>query len=369
MERTARQVGRIVESSIPARLDALPWSRFHTLVIVALGITWILDGLEVTLAGAVSGALKASPSLRLSDAQVGLSASAYLTGAVLGALLFGWLTDRFGRKRLFFMTLGVYVLATAATAFSAEFRDIRAFPLPDRRRNRRRVLGDQFGDPGADPSTLSRSHRSRRQWKFLGGRRTRRDRLQPVAAAWTPSSRRRLAIGIRIGCGTRSRHPFPEAISAGKPALAVAARADRRSRTHRRRGGTRSAWPRHRVGIAAPAAPADPRAHRELRRSRRHAFSALPAQGGARSRAHDRAGFLLQRDFLHLCAGAGSLLCCGASGRGTLSVAIRREQFPRSSDSRPLLRYLGPPTDDRHDLCALGLAARPDGHSLRLPAC
>jgi MFS family permease len=127
MERTARQVGRIVESSVPARLDALPWSRFHTLVIVALGITWVLDGLEVTLAGAVSGALKASPSLQLSDAQVGLSASAYLTGAVLGALLFGWLTDRFGRKRLFFVTLGVYVLATAATAFSQDFATFALF--------------------------------------------------------------------------------------------------------------------------------------------------------------------------------------------------------------------------------------------------
>src|SRR6476660_7355266 len=127
MERTARQVGRIVESSIPARLDALPWSRFHTLVIVALGITWILDGLEVTLAGAVSGALKASPSLRLSDAEVGLSASAYLTGAVLGALLFGWLTDRFGRKRLFFVTLGVYILATAATALSQDFATFALF--------------------------------------------------------------------------------------------------------------------------------------------------------------------------------------------------------------------------------------------------
>src|SRR6476659_9732768 len=127
MERTARQVGRIVESSIPARLDALPWSRFHTLVIVALGITWILDGLEVTLAGAVSGALKASPSLRLNDAEVGLSASAYLTGAVLGALLFGWLTDRFGRQRLFFITLGVYVLATAATAFSENFATFALF--------------------------------------------------------------------------------------------------------------------------------------------------------------------------------------------------------------------------------------------------
>jgi MFS family permease len=113
--------GTIVESTVPARLDALPWARFHTLVIVALGITWVLDGLEVTLAGAVSGALKTSPSLGLDDAQVGMSASAYLAGAVLGALLFGWLTDRFGRKRLFFVTLGVYIIATGATAFSTDF--------------------------------------------------------------------------------------------------------------------------------------------------------------------------------------------------------------------------------------------------------
>jgi MFS family permease len=127
MKRAARPVGKIVESSVPSRLDALPWSHFHTLVIVALGITWVLDGLEVTLAGAVSGALKASPSLRLSDAEVGLSASAYLTGAVLGALLFGWLTDRFGRKRLFFVTLGVYVLATGATAFSTDFTTFALF--------------------------------------------------------------------------------------------------------------------------------------------------------------------------------------------------------------------------------------------------
>src|SRR5256885_14390925 len=112
--------GAIVESTVPARLDALPWSNFHTRVIVALGITWILDGLEVTLVGAVSGALKASPSLHLTDAQIGISASAYLTGAVLGALLFGWLTALFGRKRLFFVTLGVYVLATGATALATD---------------------------------------------------------------------------------------------------------------------------------------------------------------------------------------------------------------------------------------------------------
>jgi MFS family permease len=108
----------IVETDIPARLDRLPWGRFHTLVVVALGVTWILDGLEVTLAGTLAGALKASPVLQFSNKDVGLAGSAYLAGAVLGALFFGWLTDRLGRKRLFFITLGVYLVATAATAFS-----------------------------------------------------------------------------------------------------------------------------------------------------------------------------------------------------------------------------------------------------------
>src|SRR5207248_9412635 len=108
----------IVETDIPARLDRLPWGRFHTLVVVALGVTWILDGLEVTLAGAVSGALKESPVLHFSNADVGLASSAYLAGAVLGAIFFGWLTDRLGRKKLFFITLAVHLLATAATALS-----------------------------------------------------------------------------------------------------------------------------------------------------------------------------------------------------------------------------------------------------------
>src|SRR3954464_12430063 len=109
------------ETDIPARLDRLQWGRFHTLVVVALGITWILDGLEVTLAGAVAGALKESPTLNLTNAKVGLASSSYLAGAVLGALLFGWLTDRLGRRRLFFVTLTLYLVATAATAFSWDF--------------------------------------------------------------------------------------------------------------------------------------------------------------------------------------------------------------------------------------------------------
>ena len=114
---TGRATGTI-ETDIPARLDRLPWGRFHKLVIVALGITWILDGLEVTLAGSVVGALKNSPVLQFTSTEIGLASSAYLAGAVLGALFFGWLTDRLGRKKLFFITLFVYLVATAATAFS-----------------------------------------------------------------------------------------------------------------------------------------------------------------------------------------------------------------------------------------------------------
>src|SRR3954468_15940356 len=108
----------VIETSIPARLDCLRWGGFHTRVVAALGITWILDGLEVTLAGALSGALKESPTLQFSNFDVGLANSAYLAGAVLGALGFGWLTDRIGRKKLFFITLALYLSATAATALS-----------------------------------------------------------------------------------------------------------------------------------------------------------------------------------------------------------------------------------------------------------
>ena len=109
---------RIIETRFRRGSTICTWSGFHTLVVVALGITWILDGLEVTLAGALSGALKESPTLHFTNFDIGFANSAYLAGAVLGALGFGWLTDRIGRKKLFFITLALYLTATAATALS-----------------------------------------------------------------------------------------------------------------------------------------------------------------------------------------------------------------------------------------------------------
>src|ERR1700730_3480664 len=118
VQPSAPDGARIIETDIPSRLDSLRWSGFHTRVVTALGITWILDGLEVTLAVRLSGELEESPALRFSNFDVGFANSAYLAGAVLGALGFGWLTDRIGRKKMFFITLALYLSATAATALS-----------------------------------------------------------------------------------------------------------------------------------------------------------------------------------------------------------------------------------------------------------
>lgn len=116
-----------VETDIPARLDRLPWARFHWLVVTALGVTWILDGLEVTMVGSLSGAIAKAPEMQLSSADVGALGSAYIAGAVLGALGFGWLTDRLGRKKLFTVTLLVYLLATIASGFAWNFASLLVF--------------------------------------------------------------------------------------------------------------------------------------------------------------------------------------------------------------------------------------------------
>src|SRR3954447_15121201 len=108
-----------VETRVPARLDRLPWSRFHWMVVIGLGTVWILDGLEVTIVGSIAARLTGKDSgLALSDSQVLTAGSIYVAGACVGALFFGQLTDRLGRKKLFLATLVLYLVATIATAFA-----------------------------------------------------------------------------------------------------------------------------------------------------------------------------------------------------------------------------------------------------------
>ena len=119
--------GEVFTTDVPARLDRLPWARFHWLVVTALGITWILDGLEVTLVGSLASAITHSPSLGLNATRFGFTASAYLAGAVVGALGFGWLTDRWGRKRLFTLTVLIYLVATIASGLAWSFWSFALF--------------------------------------------------------------------------------------------------------------------------------------------------------------------------------------------------------------------------------------------------
>ncbi|WP_442545134.1 MFS transporter [Arthrobacter sp. KN11-1C] len=109
----------IIETNIPGRMDRLPWSRWHWMIVIGLGTVWILDGLEVTIVGAIGDSLtQPNGGLGMSTADIGVAAAVYVAGACVGALVFGHLTDRFGRKKLFLLTLGLYLLATVATAFS-----------------------------------------------------------------------------------------------------------------------------------------------------------------------------------------------------------------------------------------------------------
>ena len=120
-------VGETFETDVPARLDRLPFARFHWLVVAALGITWILDGLEVTLVGSLSPAIASPAALGLTSREIGLTGSAYVLGAVIGAIVFGRLTDRLGRRKLFTITVGLYMAATIATGFSWNFWSFMLF--------------------------------------------------------------------------------------------------------------------------------------------------------------------------------------------------------------------------------------------------
>src|SRR6202044_2419308 len=164
---TQTQEAPAIRSLIPARIDRLPWSRFHTRMVMALGVAWILDGLEITIASNVGPDLTKSSTLHMSTGGVADIATWYLIGEVIGALFFGRLSDKLGRKNLFMITLGVYLIGSGLTAATrlggVPLRDARPGQSGHRRRVRRDQLGDRRDDPGASP----RPHRHRDQRDVL----------------------------------------------------------------------------------------------------------------------------------------------------------------------------------------------------------
>src|SRR5438128_4472279 len=265
----------VVTTDIPARLDRLRWGRFHTLVVVALGITWILDGLEVTLAGAISPALKESPQLRFSNADVGLASSAYLAGAVVGALFFGWLTDRLGRKR-----------------------------------------------------------------QFLDRRRVGRGGVDRVSRSCCVAAGSGMALGLSDRGRAGPRHIPHAPVAAGIAALADDAWPRRGSgggaRSHR--GRVPRPRPPHR-GRTAAGDPAPPAPLHAAVGGRPHAVSCrAPAHPGGLE-PDGGAGVLLQRDLLHLRAGADRLLRHRRRSCRLVSVAFRARKFFGTGASRPAVRH------------------------------
>ena len=162
----------LIKSDIPARLDRLPWSRWHWRIVIALGVAWVLDGLEVTLVGSIGAVLERPDTLGLSAAQIGWSGSIYIAGAVIGALLFGRLTDRLGRKKLFLVTLVVYTLGTLASVapFAGGRRDVRPNCMasardPDRTEAAHGSSGSRSRSSGNSPA---RTHPRKCVWRPRG---------------------------------------------------------------------------------------------------------------------------------------------------------------------------------------------------------
>ena len=215
--------GAPLRSTIPARIDRLPWSPFFTRMVAALGVAWILDGLEITIAATVASTFTDKDVLGLSSGEVGLIATVYLLGEVAGALFFGRLSDRLGRKKLFMVTLGD--LPGRQRPDGPDPRQqprLGGLPVPDplhrRRRHRRRVRRDQLGDRRDDAGALPRPRRHRRQRHLLGGRAHRHRRAAGVPQQ--PAQGRRLAARLRPRPGARPRRPGHPAAPAREPALA-----------------------------------------------------------------------------------------------------------------------------------------------------
>ena len=284
----------VVETNIPARLDALPWGRFQTLVVVALGVTWILDGLEVSMAGAVAATLKENSALGLSDAEIGSASSAYLAGAVVGGAVF-WLADRSPRtQEAFLHHARALSRRHGRDGVFVGFLEFRDLSRAGGRGHWRRICGGQFDNSRTDPRSRARLDRPRDQRQLLdrrgvgGGGLARSSRSRPF------QSSDRMASGVFYRRDDRPRDFRVAHLDSRKSALADYAWPSGRGRRH-------YALDRGPVRARRLRSCKRPVSEREIARSRSYAFhrirprdaSHLSAPHGRRLEPHGLAGHAL----------------------------------------------------------------------------
>ena len=351
------ETGRIT-TDIPARLDRLPWSRWHWLVVIGLGTVWILDGLEVTIVGSMSDAL-ADPKtgLGLDSFDVGFAGAIYVAGACIGALFFGQLTDRFGRKKLFLITLGVYTVATVLTAFSMN----PTWYFACRFLTGAGIGGEYAAINSAIDELIPKKYRGRvdvvDQRLVLGRCRRWCPAHHPAARPDGDQPGVGLAARLRPRSDPGGRHPAGAPQRAGVPTVVVHPRPGGRGRggRPRHRGPGHQ---RHRQGAAVglgedhdpPAQDHRPAADRE------DGLHDVSEADGPVPLAVHRAGVPLQRLLLHLRRHPRRVHGCHAGG--LLHRGLRGEQLRRRAGPRPALRLHRPGADAHGDLRHLRCPAR-----------
>jgi hypothetical protein len=351
---------RTITTKIPARLDRLPWARWHWMVVIGLGTVWILDGLEVTIVGAVGATLtKASSGLHLSAADIGLAGAIYIFGACAGALFFGYLTDRFGRKKLFMITLGIYLAATALTAlsFSAWWFFLFRFLTGA-------GIGGEYAAINSAIDELIPARVRGRVDLIINGSYWAGTAAGAAATVvllspklFAPDVGWRLCFGLGVVLGLvilLVRRNVPESPrwlfihGPEKQADGIVTDIEEqvRSSTRDRRAA------RAGRGDHGPAAARD-RVHHH----RKDPAGALSPALGAQLLPVHRPGVPLQCDLLHLRGRADDVLPRGKRQRGAVPAAVRGRELLRPAAARPLLRHSRPQGHDLRDLHPVRRAA------------
>ena len=351
---------RTIETDIPARMDRLPWARWHWLVVIGLGAVWILDGLEVTIVGTIASRLTEDGSgIEISESQVLTAASIYVAGACLGAIFFGHLADRIGRKKLFMLTLVVYLIATVCDGVLDRGVDVLPLPLLHRRGHRRRVRGDQLRDRRADPRARARHRRPDHQRLVLARHRGRARCSRsssstprsspPTSAGASPSgSARSSASGsCSSGASCRSRHAGCSSTGATRRRRSSSARSRGRCT---RRPGRSSTEPGRTIKIRQRKAIGFGTVAKTV-------FTLYPKRTVVGLSLFVGQAFLYNSVFFGFALILSTFYGVGVGLRGLLHLLLRDRQLRRAAAARALLRLDRAQADDRGDLHPLGHAA------------